>query len=457
MPCLFLVHSGPYRGKVFPVEATRPLLIGRALEADFTIPDGMIEAFHARVQFESGRTGRMAKVVALDAKEDYQLEVDGVPFDEALLKSGDRVKIGDTLLEFREGGSPEDSVGGRKADPGEECVACRRLVDPNGGGRILLGEVYCCRCVDLRLTVKRELGRYRVLRKIGRDVAEIVYLAEDLRSEPIERVSLHVLKSERQHDQRVLRRFLTKAAFARDLDSPLFPLTRDLSRKAEVHSYTEELIEWPSLAERLETGKTYPTYLAAKVAATVAEGLRFARRKGIVVGKLRAPRSYISDHGAVRIRDYWLTPETEEAVAQKIGAPAFLPLPELASAGDQDLSMPTAGAQSDDTAISADMRRYLAPDPRELAMAKDESLDVRAVAVLFAQLAGGLMPGEATPSEMADRARKGYLLGKRPSAAPEPPPLLGKIIGRAFEKNSPGRYPSLVEIAKDLKAIVPLV
>src|SRR5207253_2145374 len=143
MPCLFLVHSGPYRGKVFPVEATRPLLIGRALEADFTIPDGMIEAFHARVEFESGGTGRMAKVTALDWKEESQLEVDGVPFDEALLKSGDTVKIGETTIEFREGGKQDDPVGGKKAEPGDLCIGCKWAVPRNGGGRVLLGETYC--------------------------------------------------------------------------------------------------------------------------------------------------------------------------------------------------------------------------------------------------------------------------------------------------------------------------
>ena len=123
MPCIFRIISGPYRGKVFPVEATRSILIGRALEADFTIPDGTIEAFHCRVEFESGSNGRMAKVVALDQRPEKQLEVDGCPFDMALLKSGDRVKIGDTAIEFLEGGKPQDPVAGRPADIGRPCVA----------------------------------------------------------------------------------------------------------------------------------------------------------------------------------------------------------------------------------------------------------------------------------------------------------------------------------------------
>src|SRR5579872_1484264 len=103
MPCVFRVLSGPYRGKVFPLETTRPLLVGKALEADFTIPDGALAPFHARIEFSEGQTGRMARITAIDAERTH-VEVDGVPFGEALVRSGDRFKIGDTAVEFREGG-----------------------------------------------------------------------------------------------------------------------------------------------------------------------------------------------------------------------------------------------------------------------------------------------------------------------------------------------------------------
>lgn len=459
MACLFRVLSGPYRGKVFPVDAIRPLLIGRALEADFCIPDGGIEAFHCRVEFESGQTGRMAKVIALDAHPEKQLEVDGVPFSDALLKSGDRVRLGETTLEFREGGGTDDPPGGEKAEPGRTCVACKREVPEHGGGRILLGAPYCCRCIDLRLIVKRELGRYRILRKIGRDVAELIYAAEDLRSEPPEKVALHVLKSERMREQRVLRRFLTKGAFGFGLDHPLFPLTRDLVNKPDVVSFVEEFVDWPSLTERADAGRNFPLHQAAKIAGQLVEGLKFARRKGMVVGKLRGPRIYVADSGAVRIRDYWLTPEAEDLVAQKVGAPVVAPLPDPSApgeAGDEDLTLPQAGGGGD-AAISADMRRYLAPAASDLAHYKDETLDVRPVGCVFVQLATGSSPGEIPVEDVLERVRKAFYVGRRPQSPSNPPAELTRVLTRSLDRNPAARYRTLVDLGKELKSLVPLL
>ncbi len=461
MACLFRVHTGPYKGKVFPVEAVRPLLIGRALEADFCIPDGGIEAFHCRVEFESGQTGRMAKVIALDAHPEKQLEVEGVPFADALLKSGDRVRIGETTLEFREGGGADEPPGGARAESGKICAACRRPVPQHGGGRILLGSPFCCRCVDLRLIVKRDLGRWRVIRKIGRDVAEIIYAAEDLRAEPPERVALHVLKSERQRDQRVLRRFLTKGAFGVGLDHPLFPLTRDVVRKPDIVSYSEELIDWPTLTERAEAGRTFPLFQAAKIAAQLCEGLRFARRRGMIVGKLRGPRIYISDSGAVRIRDYWLDPVVEEQVAQRIGAPSPPPLPDPSApgeAGDEDLTLPQAGGgKGEDAAISADMRRYLAPDAKDLQHHKDESLDVRPVGCVLVQLSTGLNPGDVPVDDVQERVRKAFYAHRRPQSPAQPPADLGRLVNRCLDPNPGARYRTLTDFAKELKRLAPLL
>jgi len=449
--------SGPYRGKVFPVEATRPILVGRALEADFTIPDGTIEAFHCKVEFESGANGRMAKVTAIDQRPEKQLEVDGCPFDSALLKSGDRVKIGDTAIEFLEGGKPQDPVGGRAAEPGRACVACKKPVPDQGGGRVLLGGTYCVHCVDLRLTVKRELGRYRIMRKIGRDAAEIVYLAEDLRSEPPDRVALHVLKSERQHDPRVLRRFLTRAHFGQSIDHPLFAISRDLVRKPEVTSFTEEYCDWPTLAERMEAGRPMAPHLACKVARQVADGGVFARKRGIVIGKIRANRLSIAENGSVRLREYWLSPEVEERTAKQVGAPAAVPLPDATGPGEEDLTVEQAGEKGNEAALSADLRRYLAPEARDQAILKDEALEARQAGGLFLQLMFGTVSGEGSLPDLLERVRAAFALGRRPRSPQQPPPLLEKVVARILDKNPTLRYPNLIEISKDLKTLMPLL
>jgi hypothetical protein len=438
MPCVFRVLTGPYRGKVFPVETGRPLLVGKALEADFTIPDGTLEPFHVKVDFDEGASGHMARVTSLQP-EKISIEVDGVPFDEALVKSGDRFRIGETTLEFREGGRPDDPPSGRRALAGAPCVACRRPVPELGGGRVILGAVYCVRCVDLRLTVRRDLGRFRVLRKMARDAAEIVYVAEDLSRTPPERVALHVLKSERQHDPRVLRRFLTKAVFATTLDHPAFGRTRDLVRRAEAVQYVEDLCEWPTLEERVLSQETFPLDTAAKICREIAGALRFARKKGILVGRLRAPKIQVSPEGAVRIKDYWLFPEVEERVAASLAPSDLAPGPRAVG----------AGLATDD---SSEMRRYLAPDERDMAHARDESLDVKPIGICFFQLATGTHPGDARPQELVERLKKAYFRCRRTTSPPSFAPIVAKLVARTLDPNPANRYRTLDDLARDFAA-----
>jgi serine/threonine-protein kinase len=435
MPCLFRVLAGPYRGKVFPLETARPLLVGKALEADFTIPDGALEPFHAKIEFDEGRAGHMARVSSLDP-EKASIEFDGVPMDEALVKSGDRFKIGETTLEFREGGRPGDPLSGRQAAAGTRCAACGRPVPRLGGGRMLLGAAYCVRCIDLRLTIRRDLGRYRVLRKMARDVAEITYVAEDLSKTPPERVALRVLKSERQNDPRVVRRFLVKAVFAYGLDHPVFARTRDLSQRPGTIEYVEDLCEWPTLEERLLAGATFPVHAAVKICLQIVEALRYARRRGMVIGKLRAARLQISNDGSVRIRDYWLAPAVEEEVAAGIGAPRLDPQPIEKGSVDE----------------SGDLKRYLAPDDRDAAHFHDEALDVRPVGIVLFQLATGTHPGDATTQELAERMKKAFLKKRRTTSPPSLPAIAQKVIARTLDRNPANRYRSLEELGRDLKA-----
>lgn len=440
MPCLFRVLTGPYRGKVFPLETTRPLLVGKALEADFTVPDGALEPFHAKIEFDEGRTGHMARVTSVDP-EKASIEFDGVPMDEALVKSGDRFKIGETTLEFREGGRRDDPLGGKSAAVGTPCVACRRAVSALGGGRVILGVTYCVRCVDLRLTIRRDLGRYRVLRKMARDTAEITYVAEDLSKTPPERVALRVLKSERVNDPRVMRRFLTKAVFAYALDHPVFPRTRDLSQDQGTVQYVEDLCEWPTLEERLLGGPTFPVHTAVKICMHIVEALRFARRRGMIIGKLRAARLQVSQEGLVKIREYWLSPAVEEEVAAGIGAPP------ASSVG------PSAGATAvpgDDT--SSDLRRYLAPEERDAAHFKNEALDVRPVGICLFQLATGNHPGDARPQDLAERMKKAFAKVRRTTSPAALPAIAHKVVARTLDRNPANRYRTLDELGRDLKS-----
>ncbi|RME70805.1 MAG: hypothetical protein D6776_11135, partial [Planctomycetota bacterium] len=367
MPCAFRMHAGPYAGKLFPISAiNRRLIVGRALEADFPIPDHRLLPFHCEIELYEGAGRKMARARVLDPEA--TLEVHGVPFEEVLLKSGDTIQLGDTVLEFVEGDSKRDPDAWRKAEPGLPCEACGLPVPELGGGRVVLGAPYCWHCVDMRLMVRRDLGRYRFLRKIGRNICEVIYLADDLAYDPPRRIAIRVLKSERVRDARVLRRFLTRGAVACALEHPAFPRAYSLIQRPELTALTEELVEWPTLEERLAAGERQPLRRALLIVLQIAETLRLTRREHILIGRMRPSQWRVSDEGRVKVRSFWLAPALERRVARQVGAPEAPPLPPRRSEHPEPYAP---------NSISEDLRRYLEPGPRDLEHFADERRDVR--------------------------------------------------------------------------------
>jgi len=441
MACLFRLLSGPYRGKIFPVDTRRCLAVGTALEADFTIPDGKLLPFHCDVLFDSGRNGRMARIKT--RSDDALLVVDGVPMDEVLLQSGDRMRIGNTTVEFLEGGDPDDPAAGRLARAGVRCAACRRPIPNVGGGRVLLNRSFCWRCVDLRLTVSRELGRYRILRKIDRGTATISYAAEDLSKSPTERVALHVLKAERQGDPRILRRFLTSAVFAYTLDHPLFARTRDLIHRPDVASYVTDLVEWETMQDRLLARKTFDVPLSVRIILQLAEALRYARERGIVVGRIRPNRLLISDQGQVRLKAYWLDPAAEERIARGIGAPDVPRVVPREPDAERGEYVPGLGN---------DLVRYLVPLPKDTTHYLHPERDVRPLGVLLFQLATGRHPGKALPKTVFASLQAAHEENCPTTAPLRLSPAVAEVIERTLAADPSTRYGNATEAAEGLKA-----
>jgi hypothetical protein len=436
------MHSGPYAGKVFPIAGiNRRLIVGRALEADFAIPDPQLLPFHCEIELYEGASRKMARARTMD--EEAVLEVHGVPFDEVLLKSGDTVQLGDTVIEFVEGDSKRDPEAWRKAQPGVFCEACGLPVPDLGGGRLVLGHPYCWHCVDMRLMVRRDLGRYRFKRKIGRNICEVIYSADDLSFDPPRRIAIRVLKSERVRDPRVLRRFLTRGAVACALEHPSFPRAYSLIQRPELTAVTEELVEWPTLEERLASGDRQPLRRTLLIILQLTDTLRLTRRENILIGRIRPSQWRLSDEGRVKVRSYWLAPALEKRVARQVGAPDAPPLPPRSKDEPAEPYAPNS--------MSEDLRRYLEPTPRDMAHFADESLDIRPLGGLLFHLATGTPPPkECRLDELLRRFERGCAAGLEPDAVSIPQNLT-TILTRCLHPKRSLRYQTLPELRQDVR------
>jgi pSer/pThr/pTyr-binding forkhead associated (FHA) protein len=98
-PCL-LVLSAPIRGKVFALRANGALgkwTLGRSKDADLELIDRTVSREHARIV----KHGTLWQIVSINAAN--KVYVNGHAVEVADLKSGDRIRLGRTEIEFRIG------------------------------------------------------------------------------------------------------------------------------------------------------------------------------------------------------------------------------------------------------------------------------------------------------------------------------------------------------------------
>jgi hypothetical protein len=143
-------------------------------------------------------------------------------------------------------------------------------------------------------------GRYTVEREIGRGGMAIVYRARDERHQRW--VALKVLKPELQADFSTTR-FLTEIRITANLQHPnLVPLF-DSGEADGVPYYVMPLVEGESLRARLHREGRFPVSDAVRIAATVADALDYAHRRGVIHRDLK-PENILLEEGRPVVADF---------------------------------------------------------------------------------------------------------------------------------------------------------
>jgi hypothetical protein len=269
------------------------------------------------------------------------------------------------------------------------------------------GEVVCPRCVDRRLHAARSLDRYRVLRKIGANEDEITYLAQD-QDDPETRVSLRMLKADRQVDPRHVRRFLARGLVGLVVIHPRFLATHAIQAAHGILHVVLDFHDGKKL-ERLvrERGPRSPG-LALDVTHQLGVVLRHARSKRLIVAKRKRSGVIIDRKGQVKVAAFDLVRELEDT------AVATLAFADVASrCGLDPDALRAAGPLTLKTEEEARLSR-LAP----------ETAEVQGAARILFQLVTG-RPFQVGPALQELRAATNRL---GPGKGPLPPPPQGSKV-----------------------------
>ena len=217
------------------------------------------------------------------------------------------------------------------------------------------------------------IGHYEIVSKLGEGGMGEVYRARDPKLN--REVALKVLPPSLAGDPDRLARFRREAQVLASLNHPNIAYIHGFEDGGERHALVMELVEGPTLAERIAVGPM-PASDALPIAKQIADALEAAHEQGIVHRDLKPANVKVRDDGTVKVLDFGLAKALD---------------PMLSASGDPSpaaMNSPTLTARATQLGVILGTAAYMAPE-----QAKGRPVDRRADiwafgVVLFEMLTG---------------------------------------------------------------------
>ena len=183
------------------------------------------------------------------------------------------------------------------------------------------------------------VGRYQVVKEIGRGSMGVVYQARDPNLDLV--VALKVLRKDRLANEPLVRRFLAEAKALGRLDHPNIVRVYNVDREGDVVFIAMEFIEGDSLSNKMKERQLNADEIV-EFGATVAEALDYAHQKGIIHRDVKPSNILFRSDGRLKITDYGIahiedpSAQEETQAGEILGTPAYM-------SPEQVLSRPVDG------------------------------------------------------------------------------------------------------------------
>ena len=281
--------------------------------------------------------------------------------------------------------------------------------------------------------IGQRLGPYEITAKLGEGGMGEVYRATDSRLK--REVAIKVLPPAFTEDKERLARFEREAQLLAQLHHPNIASIFGLEESGGVKALVMELVDGPTLAERLEQG---PLSFAESLsfALQIAQALEEAHDKGIVHRDLKPQNVKASSEGKAKVLDFGLAkamdPGASSASAADLArSPTIMNSPTLTAVHGTQLGviLGTAG--------------YMAPEQARGA-AVDKRADIWAFGVVFYEMLSGkrLFEGETVSDTLAAVLRQEIDWKLLPEATP---PAIRSLLRRCLERNPKNRLHDIAD------------
>ena len=265
------------------------------------------------------------------------------------------------------------------------------------------------------------IGKYELVRELGRGATSAVYLADD----PFagRQVAVKVVKPEalgdRDYGRRFQKLFMTEASLVGKLHHPHVVDIYDAVADEDGSYIVMEFVDGPTLDEYCRVENLLPISRAIEIVFKCTKALDYALRQGIVHRDIKPANILVAPDGEIKITDFGaaLSLVSETTQVTGVGSPAYMS-PEQVR--DQPLSHQT---------------------------------DIFSLGIVMYQLLSGRLPFKATNNF----SMVYQILNVDPSPPsvhrPEIPPAVDAIVRRALQKHQDRRYQAWSEFSADLAKV----
>jgi len=267
------------------------------------------------------------------------------------------------------------------------------------------------------------LGPYEITAKLGEGGMGEVWRARDTKLE--RDVAIKVLPAAFVEDHERLARFEREAKLLAQLNHPNIAHIYGMEASGDSHALVMELVEGPTLAERLEAG-SLSLDESLSLARQIAEALEEAHEKGIIHRDLKPQNVKASIEGRVKVLDFGL-------------AKAMDPMGAASGAGSasQLAQSPTLTLGATQLGVILGTAAYMSPEQAR-GLAADKRADIWSFGVVLYEMLTGrrLFEGELTTDVLAQVITREIDLA---ALQREVPPAIRRLLRQCLQRNPKNR------------------